>query len=159
MPSQFEPPRIKEKNGYLLPQELECHIHGGMVPTIPQPTLRAANIWFIDKTGGNLELSLQDAVAAIKTSDFAWFDQFNSLHEVLRILLNEPEDMTRLHGFGRNPSPLRHYLAGYIALRLNDTETANQQLKNALLSGCFSSVKDRLAQDIQRTNAPTSGAS
>jgi hypothetical protein len=46
----------------------------------------------------------------------AWFERLNQRNEVLRILREDDERMTELWGFGRNPSPIRSYLAGYVAM-------------------------------------------
>ena len=90
--------------------------------------------------------------AALEGDGLSWFDQFASHAEVLRILRQEPEQQGRLWGFGNNPSPVRHYFIGYVALSLNDGSLAKEHLQHALASGCFSSVEERLAKDIKRAS-------
>src|SRR5580658_7025169 len=99
IPPRFEPSRIKATKGHLVPEEFACHFRGQLSPDIPQPKLRAKNIWFIDETGSNLALSLDDAWAALDGSGLPWFEQFASPAEVLRILRHEPEQQGRLWGF------------------------------------------------------------
>jgi Domain of unknown function (DUF4304) len=147
IPPQFEPSRLKIQKGILLPQEYECHMRGQLSPTIQQPKLLATDIWFIDESGENLAWSITDVIQLLQREATSWFKQFESQSNVLRILLDEPETMSRLWGFGRNPSPIRHYFTGYMALRVNQLEGAKLHLEKALASGCFSSVRDRLACD------------
>jgi hypothetical protein len=156
IPPQFEPSRIKEKKGRFVPEEYTCHVRRQLSPGILQPKLLANNIWFIDETGSNLAPSLDDVWAALDGTGRPWFEQFDSPAEVLRIFCNEAEQ-DHLWGFGNNPSPLRHYFIGYVALNLNDGSLAKEHLEHAMASGCFSSVKERLAKDIER--AARGGAS
>lgn len=114
IPPQFEPSRIKEKNGHLVPEEFTCHSRGRLGPGIPQPKLLAKDIWFIDKTGSNLAPSFDDVWTTLDKSGLPWFEQFALPAEVLRILRHEAEH-DRLFGFGNNPSPVRHYFIGYLA--------------------------------------------
>ena len=44
------------------------------------------------------------------------------------VLLNADEEMGELWSFGRNPSAVRHYFAGYVALGANQNEMANQRI-------------------------------
>jgi hypothetical protein len=150
IPPQFEPSRIKEKKGHLVPEEYACHFRGQLSPGIPQRELLAKDIWLIDQTGSNLASSFDDVWAALDGSGLPWFEQFASPAEVLRILSHEPEQQGRLWGFGNNPSPVRHYLIGYVALNLNHGSLAKDHLQHALASGCFSLVEERLAKDIER---------
>ena len=150
IPPQFEPSRIKEKKGHLMPEEYTCHFRGQLSPSIPQPKLLAKNIWFIDETGSNLALSFEDVWIALGGSGLSWFEQFDSPAQILRILQHEAQQQGRLWGFGNNPSPRRHYFIGYVALNLKDGGLAKDHLQRALSSGRFSSVEGRLAKDIER---------
>ncbi len=149
IPPRFEPSKMKQKNGRLTPQEFECRLRGRLSPTMQQPHLQATDIWFIDEAGERLAASLRDVSQCIAATALPWFSHFASLHEVLRIFQTQPEQMSRLWGFGRSPSPVRHYFSGYVALSLNDS-SAKHHLEQALLSGCFSSVEARLASDVQQ---------
>ena len=77
-----------------------------------------------------------------------WFQRFADPQFALTVLLNEDENMDELWGFGRNPSPVRHYFAGYLALRNEQFDLARERLTAALESKCFETVRDRLARDI-----------
>jgi hypothetical protein len=58
--------------------------------------------------------------------------------------------MGELWGFGRNPSPIRHYFTGYLALKLGRREMARQHLTEALASGCFKQIAERIQRDVER---------
>jgi len=153
IPPQYEPDRMKEKKGRLLPEEYRCHFRARISPNDHRSVHREKGLWSIDATGSNLDPSLEDVWGVLDGIGLPWFDQFASPAEVLRILRNEPLH-DRLHGFGNNPSPVRHYFLGYVALSLNDRTAAKEHLQHALDSGCFSSVKERLARDTARAAQP-----
>jgi len=75
-----------------------------------------------------------------------WYTQLNNSEEVLRILLNDPEQMLDgpkpigCWGFGHNPSPIRSYLTGYSALHLNKIDLALEKFSEAVQSGCFTKL-------------------
>lgn len=152
IPPHFEPSRLKRKKDLRVPHEYECHMRGRLSPGIRQPELRSSSIWFIDESGENLEPSLLDVRHAVESTATGWFEQFQSPAEVLRVFRDSSEDMNRLFGFGGNPSPVRHYFSGYVALSLNDP-SAKHHLEEALASGRFSSVQARLADDVRRAIA------
>ncbi len=87
---------------------------------------------------------------AVARDAVPWFDRLADLNEALRVLLEEDELMGELWGFGRNPSPIRHYLVGYLALKLGRNGLARQHLSEALASGCFKQVAERIERDLQR---------
>lgn len=158
IPSQYGPGFMKEKKGRLLPTEAQCHFRGRLHPGIPQPKRHATNIWFIDERGENLAASLTDVVARLEDHGLKWLAQSQNTPEVLRILLHEPEQMSELWGFGRNPSPIRHYFTGYVALRLGEQQLAAEHLESAFASGCFSSISEQLAADIRLAAQPGAAA-
>lgn len=159
IPPHFEMSQRKHKNGLPIPHEYECHLRGRLWPTALQPSFRATDIWHLDETGENLEVSFEDVRLVIESDAIPWFQRFQSLTEVLRILCNEPEQVNHLWGFGANPSPIRHYFIGYVALSLNEHRCAIEHLEQALSSGCFSSVQSRLAEDVRRTAQQSPSAS
>lgn len=67
----------------------------------------------------------------------AWFDRLADKSEVLNTLLNQEEDMNDIWGFGRNPSPIRSYLTGYVALAVENHDLAREKLEEAVQSNCF----------------------
>ena len=88
---------------------------------------------------------MTDVLQNVQREAIAWFEQLSSASNVLRSFLDESEMMNRRWGFGNNPSPVRHYFTGYMALSVNDWENAKLHLEKALESGCFSSEHERLA--------------
>jgi hypothetical protein len=158
IPSPYGPGFMKEKKGRFLPVEAQCHFRGPLHPSISQPELLATDIWFIDEKGKNLAASLTDVVARLEDRGLKWFAQFQHSPDVLRILSEEPEQMSELWGFGRNPSPIRHYLTGYVALRLGEQRLAAEHLESALASGCFSAVSEQLAADIHAAQPPVAAS-
>ncbi len=95
-----------------------------------------ASIWSVDAQGKNLAWCVQDVLNQLPLA-FTWFSQFDSKDNVLQILFQMPEHMTELWGYGRNPSPIRSYLAGYVALAVGNEELAKQKLGEAVDSNCF----------------------
>jgi hypothetical protein len=97
------------------------------------------SIWPIDGDGKNLAWCIQGVLKKIPEA-LAWFDRLDRKDEILRILQNEGESMSRLWGFGRNPSPIRSYLTGYVALSVGDRNLAQVKPQEAVDSKCFVSL-------------------
>ena len=131
----------KSKDGLRLPEEYQCHFRCGLRRSIwqciRQWRLRRPDIWFIDRRGKNLSAVVEAAKTRLEQDGLTWFERFSTREEVLRILLEEPEDMRRLWGFGANPSPMRSYLVGHLASAMGKTELAEEHLAAARQSGCF----------------------
>jgi hypothetical protein len=134
IPPQWPPKRVKEELPY--PEESECQFRARLKPTTSMQSGGDDTIWVIEKDGRNLSWCIQDVAQQINSA-LAWFERLRDKNEVLRILTEEPENMTELWGFGRNPSPSRSYLRGYVAMALGQQEVAQQELKAAVESGCF----------------------
>ena len=79
-----------------------------------------------------------------------WFDRFLDPSEVLRLLRQDDEDMGKLWGFGRNPSPMRNYLIGYQALVTGDKALALEHLRKVIESGRFKSVAKNIEHEISK---------
>lgn len=140
----------KTKEGIQLPSQAECLFRGSRLPTI-NPAASHPNLWSIDKEGRNLLWCIRDVQSQLPAA-LEWFARLDDRAEVLRILLENDEDMSALWGFGRNPSPLRAYHAGYVALALGDNATATAMLQEAVDSNCFvhlfSSVQGAMARAL-----------
>jgi len=133
VPPQWPPKKMK--NGVPYPAEYECQFRGSLRPSMAQTHMNAG-VWGIDKRGSNLGWSINDVANRIPVA-LAWFQRFDDRVEVLRILLEEEEDMSNLWGFGRRPSPVRSYLTGYVAMALKRDQIADQEFEAAVASGCF----------------------
>jgi hypothetical protein len=120
--------------------------------TFKQPELKQCDIWYIDPGEKYLGWAMTDVETLLSQKALPWFGNFADEAFALQVLLNADEEMGELWGFGRNPSPVRHYFTGYVALGADQNETANEHLSLALASGCFKSIESRLSSDIQRTN-------
>jgi hypothetical protein len=129
------------------PHEYACHFRGTLHRSFAQPELDRRDIWYIDSNGDYLEKSLHDVRMALGRDAMPWFDRFSDNREVLRTLLEDDEEMQVLWGFGRNPSPVRHYMTGYVARNVDDAKLASFHLAKAIESGCFNSVRSQLAKD------------
>jgi hypothetical protein len=134
VPPQWPPKKVKD--GAPLPSESECEFRGRLSRTISQPRNDDLELWSVESDGRNLLWCINDVAQKVPDA-LAWFDRLGDQAAVLRILLHEPEDMSTLWGFGRNPSPLRSYLTGYVALSLGDDALADQELGKAVASGSF----------------------
>jgi hypothetical protein len=132
VPPQWAP---KAKDGVQMPSESECLFRGHILPQVSAaPSHRT--IWSVDGDGKNLLWCIQDVLNQVPKA-LDWFSRLDSRAEVLRILLEEDEDIHHLWGFGRNPSPTRSYHAGYVALALGDLSMASSKLQEAVDSKCY----------------------
>jgi len=149
VPPSYEPVRIKTADEKPLPEEYECHLRGHLHRNFAQAECERRDIWYIDPNGRYLEKAIHDVRMAIVRDAFGWFESLRDSGEVLRVLTDEPEDMDHLWGFGRNPSPMRSYLTGYMARSLGKRELAQSCLQEVLQSGSFTSVHNRISGDIE----------
>lgn len=128
---------IKNKDGELLPKEVDCHLRTTPFKTLKQRECGIPNIWYIDPVGKCLEPAICDARKHLEDKEFFWFERFNDLREVIRMLLEvEPSD--EMHGMGSKLSPKRSYITGFVALELERWHIAIESLQEALDSKCFS---------------------
>ena len=78
-----------------------------------------------------------DPESQLSTTALPWFADFVDLNRVLHVLRSEPEQMETLWGFGRNPSPVRFLMTGYVARALGDEALAEASLQAAAAWGCY----------------------
>lgn len=135
VPPQWPPKTIKD--GVPYPAEYECHFRGALSRTISQPKNPHADIWFVEVDGRNVAWCINDVLQKVPDA-LAWFACLESKSSVLRILLEEPENMSSLWGFGNKPSPQRSYLLGYVAMQLGNDTLADREFANVVASGCYS---------------------
>lgn len=135
---------IKQKDGYLRPEEYECHFRTPLLKTIRQPDLKRRDVWSVDTSGQNLEAVIEDAKRAIVEKGLPWFTRFTDLNEALRTLLEDSETHEGTLGFGANPSPRRHFMTGFVALSLGKTGLATGHIQRALDSGCFKDFEPKM---------------
>jgi hypothetical protein len=129
---------LKVKDGCQIPSEAECFFRGSLECSV-ESKLADKSIWPIDRDGKNLAWCIQGVVRKIPEA-LAWFERLDRKDEVFRILQHEEGSMSSLWGFGRNPSPIRSYLTGYVALSLGDTNLAQVKFQEAMDSKCFVSL-------------------
>jgi hypothetical protein len=79
-----------------------------------------------------------------------WFKNLDTKEAIRDILISKPESMDELLDFGRNPSPRRSYLLGYVELKLRNESVARAHFENAINSGCFSSLFNTVDEAIER---------
>jgi len=146
----YIPPRWppKTKNGLQLPSESECYFRGSLQCSLQSRT-KDKTIWSVDAEGKNLSWCIQDVLNQIPDA-LAWFSRLSQKYEVLRILRDDDERMPALWGFGRNPSPVRSYLAGYAALSVGDQVLAETRLREAVESKCFVNLFNSVEGAINR---------
>ncbi len=152
IPSAFEPVRIKQKAGRLLPLEYECHFRGELSRGFAQAELERRSIWYLDPAGQYLDRAIDDVEQRVSATALWWFQRLSDPAEILTILLCEDEAMGERWGFGRNPSPVRHYYTGYIARQCGRQDLALEHLRLALDSGCFEAVRERIEADMSATD-------
>ena len=140
----YVPPELPPEptDGHLTPSEPECHFRGSLAPTIKQAREAPRGVWSVEKKGKNLAGCIEDVVQQLPQA-MAWFGRLADKREVLRILREDGEDMTALWGFGRNPSPLRSRLTGYVALELKCHDLAVEKLGEAAASDLFADLPSK----------------
>jgi len=151
IPDEYGGGQVKQKAGELRPDEWQCHFRGGLHRSFSQPEYESRDVWYIDPEGRYIEKALHDVRMAIVRDGLPWFERLSDRSEALRILTEENERMRDLWGFGGIRSPIRHYLTGYLAFSLGRYDTAASHLREALHSGCFGLVRDRLERDLAQS--------
>lgn len=141
--------RIKQKNGYLRPEEYECHFRLPLQKSIKQPNLKRTDVWYVDPTGKNLESVIADAKKAILEIGLGWFSRFRDMKEVLRTLLEDSESNESTFGFGANPSPIRHFMTGFTALNVGKVDLARERIQKALDSGRFKEFEPKMNAELE----------
>ena len=150
IPQRFPNNPIKEKDSFLLPDESQCHLRNILLKSLSQPELVREDIWFINETGDNIERAIHDVKQMLISDGLKWFEKYSQIETVLETLLNEEEDLKGTHGFGGKNSPIRNYIGGYIAYFSQKYNLASVLLEQAINSGCFKAVDERLRQDYER---------
>jgi hypothetical protein len=158
IPPNYEPSGMQRKGELLLPKEFECHFRGRLLRTFKQQEMKERSTWYLDPGEKYLDQAMTDVEAQSQETVLAWFDRFDDPAFALDVLLSANEDMTALWGFGRNPSPVRHYFTGYVALQAQRTDMAIEHLGLALASGSFKTVEHRLSSDIEKAMHLTRGS-
>ncbi|HKW65222.1 MAG TPA: DUF4304 domain-containing protein [Candidatus Acidoferrum sp.] len=143
--------RTKQKDGYLRPEEYECHFRSTLLRTIRQPNLKRRNIWYVEPSGENLGAVIEDAKKAIQERGMPWFHRFSDIQEALRTLLKDSESNDGTWGFGAKHSPCRNFMTGFIALSLGKTERAIEHIQKALDSGCFKEFEPQMLGVLEQT--------
>jgi hypothetical protein len=141
---------IKSKSDLPCPEEFQCPFRGGLQRTFEQCELERRDIWFIKPDGSNIEECILDAKDQILNRGLDWFKNLDTKEAIRDILISKPESMDELLGFGRNPSPRRSYLLGYVELKLRNESVARAHFENAINSGCFSSLFNTVDEAIER---------
>lgn len=85
--------RIKRKDQFFRPEEYECHFRRALQKTIQQPNLKRTDVWYVDHSGQNLKVVIEDAKKAILENGLPWFNRFADFNEVLRTLQEDLESM------------------------------------------------------------------
>jgi len=148
IPHRFDRASFDVSNPKFRPPEHNCHFRGGLSRSFAQPELERRDIWYIDDKGLYLDKAVHDTRMALSRDGMPWFERFSDSEEVLRTLLEDDEDMQVLWGFGRNPSPIRHYMTGYAAHHVGRTGLAREHLRMAVESGCFEGGANNLESDL-----------
>jgi hypothetical protein len=94
-----------------------------------------------------IEKVMSGARDAVLNEGMPWFEQFETPAAVFKLLEQREEHMSRLWGFGRPGSPVRHFMLGYSALAAGKSQAARQHLLRALETGCFPGHARRMRAD------------
>jgi hypothetical protein len=142
--------RVKRKDGFFRPEEYECHFRSPLQKTIRQPNLKRKDVWYVNPSGQNLKVVIEDAKRAIQENGLTWFNRFTDLNEVLRTLQEDLESNEGTWGFGTKTSPNRHFMTGYVAKSLGKTQLAFEHIQIALLSGCFKKLEPQMRTILEQ---------
>jgi hypothetical protein len=124
---------VNERGGRPAPEEYECILRTSLSPSIPQQRydVGPTDVWYVDGRGRNAEANVQDAVRVLVGTGLPWFESYRDPGRVLADLrAGKLEDCA-----GADPSPLRHYLIGYTALRTGDAAVARDHFRALLATG------------------------
>jgi hypothetical protein len=144
--------RLKRKDEFFRPEEYECHFRRPLQKTIRQPNLKRTDVWYVDPSGQNLKVVIEDAKKVILENGLPWFNRFTDLNEVLRTLQEDSESHEGTSGFGTKTSLIRHFMTGYVAKSLGKTQLASEHIKKALLSGCFKGLEPQMCTILEQMN-------
>lgn len=145
---QFDSDQNNLNNPKFRPAEYICHFRGGLSRSFWQRQLKRRDIWYIDPKGRTLKKAIRDTRTTLARDGMPWFDALKDPHEVLRILNEDDEAFGAYWGFGRNPSPIRSYMLGYVSLHLGNIEDARNHLGMAIDSGCYAQTEDLIRADL-----------
>jgi hypothetical protein len=110
------------------PQEFDCHFRRRLLKEIEQLVLPRRDIWYVAGDGSNLLACMTDARVVLQGEGLPWFEKFQSLEDVLHLLMGEgqlPDVYAAPH------SPARKYMIGHIAHSLGHTEIAEPMIAEA----------------------------
>lgn len=149
IPNQFTNNPVKEKNGWLLPEEFKCIFRKQLIKSLYQDEINDRQVWYVDALGSNIELVMDDVKRILYSDGIKWFEKYSQMDAVLNTLLNEEEKLFDTWGFGRKASPIRNFAGGYIAYALQKYDLAADMIEKAINSGCFKAIEERLQQDYK----------
>lgn len=147
IPNEFPNYSIKEKDGLLLPYDYDCQLRKNLIKRINQPEIDRRDIWYINETGDNIEITISDVRQELISDGLKWFEKYSRMDTVLDTLLYEEESIYGTHGFGRKDSPARNYIGAYIAYYLKRYDLASKMFEKTINSGCYKAVEERLKRD------------
>lgn len=121
---------IKIKNNLLEPDYSDCLFR----KTLPRRTKSAwghdSDIWTL-ADGESPEQMINEIESEFTDVIIPWFEEFESLDNSLKFLLNQREDFKNTFGMGALPSPLRSISAASIAYELGYYQSVRDILLNA----------------------------
>jgi hypothetical protein len=129
------------------PSISECVLRGSLLRPYPKPEGLDRDCWPVGIDGVSIEQVMSGARDAVLGDGMRWFEQFETPEAVFELVGERAEDMSRLWGFGRPGSPVRHFILGYAALAAGNPQAARKHLQKALDAGCFPNHAPRMRAD------------
>lgn len=119
---------------------------------IPQPLVKAPNIWWTGDSVDVFNRVLKDTLCVIREKAIPFFSRFDDAEELLRTLL-EDEDAIGHQGvweFGKRESPTRLLYTGFAAIECGRWDLAISSLKacREKTMTIFPSVRERVQTEI-----------
>lgn len=151
IPSLYTPKLKVDTQGRALPSDAtECHLRLDPVKRLKQRGCKYANIWCVSPSGENLKEVVDDVILVVTQTVFPWLDKWNSLKQISHVLEHEDEGSPssgETWGLGNKNSPVRHILAGFVALELGAYPQAKKHLEEVQRSGSFAALSGDLDID------------
>lgn len=129
------------------PTTPDCLLRGELRRRYVRPIGLDRGIWAIGVLGVPMEKVISSARDAVLGEGIGWFDQFKTPTAVYALIEEREEHMSKLWGFGRPGSPIRHFMLGYAALAAGKQPAARKHLQLALDTQCFPGHAPRMRAD------------
>jgi hypothetical protein len=152
VPQRFEVDR--DDRGRPTPAEYHCEFRNHLRPSIDRPKRRTnlkpfalrprrpTDVWDVLEDGSNAADCVADARRTFEVQALPWYDDLTTSEQMLEHALREVA-----------PSPVGHYLVGFLAAHADRTELAREHLREALACDVFAEDGRVLRDALRKLDA------